>query len=219
MIPKSRYFRDINFDITVLLEKETRKKILNEDQIKSLLFESFKSKSYSESHAKKLAYYDTKPELDNYFDQIYKEIKSLIEIEKAIYQNFGKDFYTMLGAMSIALIDNIICEWAKLLKISMITEKNNAIIHKNGYELLRDIREKLKKLNKYDDDFKMVIEQYILPLYDDRMLDFRGELIHNGFEKNFDETYINQLSFFLINLINAYSKTNKLIEEHPELNK
>ena len=71
MIPKSRYFRDINFDITVLLEKETRKKILNEDQIKSLLFESFKSKSYSESYAKKLAYYDT-TELDNYFDQIYK---------------------------------------------------------------------------------------------------------------------------------------------------
>ena len=216
MIPKSKNLGNINFDITVLLEKENRKKILNEDQIKLLLSRYFTS--YSESYAKKLVY-ETKFELDNYFDQIYKEIKLLIEIEKGIYQNFGKDFYMMLGSMSITLIDNIIYEWAKLLKISMITEKNNDVRYKNGYELLKDIREKLKKLNKYDDDFKIVIEQYILPLYDDKMLDFRDELIHNGFEKNFDETYINQLSFFLINLINAYSKTKKLIEEHPELNK
>ncbi|MFP3257149.1 MAG: hypothetical protein RXO36_05070 [Candidatus Nanopusillus acidilobi] len=216
MIPKSRNLGYINFDITVLLEKENRKKILNEKEIEPLLSKYFKG--YSESYAKKLVN-DTKLELDNYFDQIYKEIKPLIEIEKGIYQNFGKDFYTMLGAMSIALIDNIICEWAKLLKISMLTEKNNDDRYKNGYELLRDIREKLKKLNKYDDDFKIVIDQYILPLYDNKMLDFRDELIHNAFEKNFDETYINQLSFFLINLINAYSKTKKLIEEHPELNK
>jgi len=216
MIPKSRNLGYINFDITVLLEKENRKKILNEKEIEPLLSKYFKG--YSESYAKKLVN-DTKLELDNYFDQIYKEIKPLIEIEKGIYQNFGKDFYTMLGAMSITLIDNIIYEWAKLLKISIKAEKNNVIRYKNGYTLLGDIREKLKKLNKYDDDFKIVIEQYILPLYDDKMLDFRDELIHNGFEKNFDETYINQLSFFLINLINAYSKTKKLIEEHPELNK
>ena len=216
MIPKSRNLGYINFDITVLLEKENRKKILNEKEIEPLLSKYFKG--YSESYAKKLVN-DTKLELDNYFDQIYKEIKPLIEIEKGIYQNFGKDFYTMLGAMSITLIDNIIYEWAKLLKISIKAEKNNVIRYKNGYTLLGDIREKLKKLNKYDDDFKIVIEQYILPLYDDKMLDFRDELIHNAFEKNFDETYINQLSFFLINLINAYSKTKKLIEEHPELNK
>ncbi|MFP3257551.1 MAG: hypothetical protein RXO36_07115, partial [Candidatus Nanopusillus acidilobi] len=216
MIPKSYYLRNINFDITVLLEKENRETFLNEDKIKLLLFESFKSKSYSESYAKKLAYYDTKPELDNYFDQIYKEIKILIEIENGIYQNFGKDFYTMLGAMSITLIDNIIYEWAKLLKISIKTEKNNGYRdHKNEYTLLWDIREKLKELNKYNDDFKIVIEQYILPLYDKEKLNFRNELIHRGFEKNFDETYLNQLSFYLINLINAYSKTKKLIEEHP----
>jgi hypothetical protein len=213
MIPKSKNLGNINFDITVLLEKENRKKILNEDQIKLLLSRYFTS--YSESYAKKLVY-ETKFELDNYFDQIYKEIKLLIEIEKGIYQNFGKDFYAMLGAMSITLIDNIIYEWAKLLKISIKTEKNNGYHdYKSEYTLLGDIREKLKELNKYNDDFKIVIEQYILPLYDNEKLNFRNELIHRGFEKNFDETYLNQLSFYLINLINAYSKTKKLIEEHP----
>jgi len=213
MIPKSKNLGNINFDITVLLEKENRKKILNEDQIKLLLSRYFTS--YSESYAKKLVY-ETKFELDNYFDQIYKEIKLLIEIEKGIYQNFGKDFYAMLGAMSITLIDNIIYEWAKLLKISIKKEKNNGYYdYKSEYTLLGDIREKLKELNKYNDDFKIVIEQYILPLYDNEKLNFRNELIHKGFEKNFDETYLNQLSFYLINLINAYSKTKKLIEEHP----
>ncbi|MDA8054268.1 MAG: hypothetical protein M0Z77_01280 [Thermoplasmatales archaeon] len=199
-------FRGLDITVSALV-KELKSRTETDDILYKFISKKMNGESSDRRYIQKLTSKATK-DFSEYLDESYIEINALEEIESRLNEVFQRDFSTILAALSITLIDNILTEWARVLGIPLVrrNEKGEEVFPKHGYTLLNEISTKLRVHgNDSPTLLKRVIFDDLWPLYQKEGLDLRNQIIHEGLNgKNIDMDYAIDLKGRLLRLIKAF---------------